>query len=166
MMGQYPFAAVVGKVIDVYGPWACSLTASFLFAAGFGVFATEIEKTPDDIIAPSNTSFRVLAACFFILGLGTVSSYVTTLSISTPSYPDTLYTKAIFRLSLQHLGLSPNTWAPRQGQAWHSLACLLYSSLSWHLGTSPAHRQGWMSSVSCFSWHLLLALSTLWVPST
>lgn len=76
MVGQYPFAALVGKTIDEYGPWACSLLASVLFSTGFGVFAAEIAKTPDDIAAPSKSSFRILAACFFLTGLATVSSYV------------------------------------------------------------------------------------------
>jgi hypothetical protein len=76
MMGQYPFAALVGKVTDEYGPWACSLFASFLFSTGFGLFAIEVAKTPDDITAPSKSSFRILAASFFLAGLATVSSYV------------------------------------------------------------------------------------------
>jgi len=76
MMGQYPLAVLVGKTIDKYGPWACSLIASFLFSTGFSVFAAEVAKTPDNIAAPSKSSFRILATCFFLMGLGTVSSYV------------------------------------------------------------------------------------------
>src|SRR6266849_3004409 len=85
MIGQYPFAAIVGKVIDEYGPWACSLIASIFFTTGFSIFAAEVAKTPDDITEPSKSSFRILAACFFLMGLGTVSSYVSTsLTFSSP----------------------------------------------------------------------------------
>jgi len=107
MMGQYPFAALVGKVIDAYGPWACSLIASFLFSTGFSLFAAEVAKTPDDIAAPSKSSFRILAACFFLMGLGTVSSYVSTylmsaLVLTYKSYFSSLF--AASRLFPQYLG--------------------------------------------------------------
>jgi hypothetical protein len=76
MMGQYPFAAFVGKVIDNYGPWSCSLVSAILFSSGFGLFSSEIAKTPDDITQPSSTSFHNLTFFFFLAGLGTVFSYV------------------------------------------------------------------------------------------
>jgi hypothetical protein len=98
-MGQYPFAALVGKVIDGYGPWACSLIASVLFSTGFGLFAAEVAKTPDDIAQPSKSSFRILAACFFLTGLGTASSYVSTLPISTPPHAHKSYFSSIFAAS-------------------------------------------------------------------
>jgi hypothetical protein len=91
MIGQYPFAALVGKVIDEYGPWACSLIASVFFSTGFGLFAAEVSKTPDDIAKPSKSSFRILALCFFLTGLGTVSSYVSSLSMSTPPYTQKVF---------------------------------------------------------------------------
>jgi hypothetical protein len=80
MMGQYPFAALVGKVIDQYGPWSCSLVSAVFFSTGFGLFSLEIAKTPDDIVQPSLTSFRNLTFFFFLAGLGTVFSYVHLLS--------------------------------------------------------------------------------------
>jgi hypothetical protein len=76
MMGQYPFAAFVGKVIDHCGPWSCSLVSAVLFSAGFGLFSLEIAKTPDDITQPSSTSFHNLTFFFFLAGLGTVFSCV------------------------------------------------------------------------------------------
>jgi hypothetical protein len=76
MIGQYPFAAIVGQVIDYYGPWACSLISSVLFSLGFQLFSREIAKTPDDISQPSVSSFRHLALYFFMVGLATVFSYV------------------------------------------------------------------------------------------
>jgi hypothetical protein len=91
MIGQYPFAALVGKVIDEYGPWACSLTASVLFSTGFSFFAAEVAKTPDDIAEPSESSFRILAACFFLTGLGAVSSYVSPLLMSTPPHTQKIF---------------------------------------------------------------------------
>lgn len=75
-MGQYPFAAIIGKVVDKYGPWACSIIASCLFFAGFGLFAKEIANTPDDITVPSASTFHHLTAYFFIAGLGTAFSLV------------------------------------------------------------------------------------------
>lgn len=74
MVGQYPFAAFVGKAIDHYGPWACSLASSLFFSVGFGLFALEIAKTPDVISAPSYSSFERLAIFYFMAGLGTVTS--------------------------------------------------------------------------------------------
>ena len=76
MIGQYPFAALVGKAIDKYGPWSCSLASATLFSVGFGAFALEIAKTPDDIALPSKSSFERLTLFFFMAGLGTVTSYV------------------------------------------------------------------------------------------
>ena len=75
-MGQYPFAAFVGKVIDNHGPWSCSLVSAILFSSGFGLFSSEIAKTSDDITQPSSTSFHNLTFFFFLAGLGTVFSYV------------------------------------------------------------------------------------------
>jgi hypothetical protein len=74
MMGQYPFAAIIGKIIDKYGPWACSVIASCLFFIGFGLSAREIAKTPDDMTLPSASSFHHLTAYFFIAGLGSAFS--------------------------------------------------------------------------------------------
>ncbi|KAI9510884.1 MFS general substrate transporter [Russula earlei] len=105
MMGQYPFAALVGKTIDDYGPWACSLAASFLFSTGFGFFAAEIAKTPDDIAAPSKSSFRILAACFFLSGLGTVFSYFSSLFAASRAFPQ--YIGAASGASMALFGLSP-----------------------------------------------------------
>ena len=126
MTGQYPFAALVGKVIDEYGPWACSLIASALFSIGFGLFAAEVANTPDDIVEPSKSSFRILAACFFLTGLGTVSSYVSNIADVYSSSR----TQVIFHLSLLHLRLFLNILVRHQGRAWHFLVCLRFSFLS------------------------------------
>ncbi|KAI0065494.1 MFS general substrate transporter [Artomyces pyxidatus] len=105
MMGQYPFAAVVGKVIDRYGPWACSLMASILFATGLGMFSLEIAKTPDDITAPSQSSFHRLTVFFFMAGLGAVSSYFSSLFAASKSFPN--YMGLASGASMSLFGLSP-----------------------------------------------------------
>lgn len=76
MMGQYPFAAFVGKILDYYGAWACSLISACLFSVGFGLFANEISKAPDIILQPSVSTFHNLVIFFFIGALGTVFSFV------------------------------------------------------------------------------------------
>ena len=74
MAGQYPAAALVGKAIDYYGPWACSLTAAGLFSTGYGLFAHEIAQTPENTLSNGAASSQRLTFYFFICALGTVSS--------------------------------------------------------------------------------------------
>jgi hypothetical protein len=75
MIGQYLLSPLVGKISDRYGPRACSFISSVLFSLGFGLFACEIARTPDDITQPSATSFHLLVVLFFMTGLATVSSW-------------------------------------------------------------------------------------------
>lgn len=75
MMGQYPFSAVVGKILDRYGAWACSLISACFFLAGFGLFANEVAQSPDITSQPSVSTFHHLVVFFFMGGLGTVFSY-------------------------------------------------------------------------------------------
>lgn len=105
MIGQYPFAALVGKAIDHYGPWSCSLASSLLFSSGFGLFALEIAKTPDDITVPSQSSFERLALFFFMAGLGTVTSYFSSLFAASKNFPD--YIGIASGSSMALFGLSP-----------------------------------------------------------
>jgi len=105
MTGQYPFAAVVGKVIDRYGPWACSLVSACLFSSGFGLFAREIAKTPDDISQPSSSSFHHLTLYFFIAGLGTVFSYFSSVFSASKNFPDFIGMASGTMMAL--FGLSP-----------------------------------------------------------
>ncbi|KAH7889317.1 MFS general substrate transporter [Phlebopus sp. FC_14] len=105
MMGQYPFAALVGKVIDDYGPWACSLVSACLFSAGFGLFSSEISKTPDDITQPSASSFHHLTLYFFIAALGTVFSYFSSVFAASKNFPD--YIGIAAGTSMALFGLSP-----------------------------------------------------------
>ncbi|KAF7778809.1 hypothetical protein Agabi119p4_3154 [Agaricus bisporus var. burnettii] len=39
MMGQYPFAAFAGKLIDYYGPSLCSAIAAILYSSAFSLFS-------------------------------------------------------------------------------------------------------------------------------
>ncbi|KAG0705902.1 MFS general substrate transporter [Suillus ampliporus] len=105
MMGQYPFAAMIGKVVDKYGPWACSIVASCLFFTGFGLFAKEIANTPDDITVPSASSFHHLTVYFFIAGLGTAFSYFSSLFAACKNFPDFIGVASGTSITL--FGLSP-----------------------------------------------------------
>ncbi|KAG2157356.1 MFS general substrate transporter [Suillus clintonianus] len=105
MMGQYPFAAMIGKVVDKYGPWACSIFASCLFFTGFGLFANEIANTPDDIVLPSASSFHHLTVYFFIAGLGTAFSYFSSLFAACKNFPGFIGIASGTSITL--FGLSP-----------------------------------------------------------
>ncbi|KIK49343.1 hypothetical protein CY34DRAFT_797291 [Suillus luteus UH-Slu-Lm8-n1] len=105
MMGQYPFAAIIGKVVDKYGPWACSIIASCLFFAGFGLFAKEIANTPDDITVPSASTFHHLTVYFFIAGLGTAFSYFSSIFAACKNFPDFIGIASGTSITL--FGLSP-----------------------------------------------------------
>ncbi|KAJ8593008.1 MFS general substrate transporter [Rhizopogon salebrosus TDB-379] len=88
MMGQYPFAAIIGKLTDKYGPWACSIIAGCLFFTGFGLFAREIAKAPDDMALPSASSFHHLVVYFFIAGLGSTFSCFSSLFAASKNFPE------------------------------------------------------------------------------
>ncbi|KAF9218086.1 hypothetical protein BS17DRAFT_722274, partial [Gyrodon lividus] len=103
--GQYPFAAFVGKVLDYYGPWACSLISACLFSTGFSLFAREIAKTPDGVTQPSASSFHHLVLYFFIAALGTVFSYFSSVFAASKNFPD--YIGVAAGTSMALFGLSP-----------------------------------------------------------
>ena len=77
MVGQYPFAALVGKVLDARGARTCSLIAGLMFSLGFGLFAYEIADAPE---VPNEDEtvhvFRRMVVYFGMVGLGTVFSWV------------------------------------------------------------------------------------------
>ena len=74
MVGQYPFAALVGKVLDSRGPRVCSIIAAIMFAAGFGLFSRELAQAPEYMSTPDPWVFRKLIIYFGMIGLGTVFS--------------------------------------------------------------------------------------------
>ncbi|OCH95034.1 MFS general substrate transporter [Obba rivulosa] len=105
MIGQYPVAAFVGKVIDHYGPWLCSLVASVLFSAGFGLFSWETSDAPSGVAEPSLASFRRLVLFFGMAGLGTVFSYFSLVFAATKTFPE--YIGIASGTSMALFGLSP-----------------------------------------------------------
>ena len=75
MVGQYPFAAIVGKVLDTRGPRVCSLIAALMFSVGFGLFAYEIADAPEYPQQGETAQvFRRMVVYFGMVGLGTVFS--------------------------------------------------------------------------------------------
>ena len=81
MSGQYVLAPLCGQWVDKFGPWATSLSASILFASGWGWFAYEIHGT--SYIGPDSPAWpcrRLVVACF-LCGLATASSYVAGLQV-------------------------------------------------------------------------------------
>ncbi|KAI8998501.1 MFS general substrate transporter [Trametes punicea] len=105
MAGQYPFAALVGKAIDSYGPWSCSLAAAVLNALGFGLFAREVAQTSADVSHASAGSFRLLVLYFGMIGLATVFSYFSLLFAATKTFPQ--YIGIASGTSMSIFGLSP-----------------------------------------------------------
>ncbi|KIP08793.1 hypothetical protein PHLGIDRAFT_126758 [Phlebiopsis gigantea 11061_1 CR5-6] len=88
MVGQYPFAAFVGKVLDARGARTCSLIAGFMFSLGFGLFAYEIADAPE---VPNGDEtvhvFRRMVVYFGLVGLGTVFSYFSIVFSATQTFP-------------------------------------------------------------------------------
>ncbi|TCD60535.1 putative monocarboxylate transporter mch1 [Steccherinum ochraceum] len=105
MVGQYPFAAFVGKLLDRYGPRACSLLSAVFFSMGFGFFSLEIAHTPDTIEKPSSASFRRLTVCFCLAGLATVLSYFSFVFSATKAFPH--YMGVASGTSMAIFGFSP-----------------------------------------------------------
>lgn len=68
MSAQYPLAAVVGTLLDIYGTWITCFLAGILFSAGFGLFAFELGHVS------VGSPFHILVACFFLAGVGTAAS--------------------------------------------------------------------------------------------
>jgi len=81
MSGQYLLAPLCGQWVDRFGPWTTSLSASILFASGWGWFAYEIHRTT--YVGPESPEwpFRRLVVACFLCGVATASSYVAGLRI-------------------------------------------------------------------------------------
>ncbi|KAI5987318.1 MFS general substrate transporter [Pisolithus marmoratus] len=105
MVGQYPLSALAGKVIDCYGPWACSLASAGLFSTGFGLFAREIAQSREDVIRSSDSSCNRLAFYFFICSVGTVFSYFSSVFAASKNFPH--YMGLATGTSSALFGLSP-----------------------------------------------------------
>ncbi|KAI5983058.1 MFS general substrate transporter [Pisolithus albus] len=105
MIGQYPFSAFAGKVIDYYGPWASSLVSAGLFSAGFGLFVREIAKTPVDTVAYNSSLYHRLTVYFFVCSVATVFSYFASVFAASKNFPR--YMGLATGASTALFGLSP-----------------------------------------------------------
>ncbi len=72
MMGQYPFAALAGKLIDRYGPSLCSAIAAIFYSLAFSSFSYHVYAAASDSTASSVSTY--LAISFALAGLATVFS--------------------------------------------------------------------------------------------
>ncbi|KAF8522205.1 MFS general substrate transporter [Hysterangium stoloniferum] len=119
MIGQYPVAPLVGMAIDRVGPWACSLTSAFLFATGFGLFSLEFRNAQNiPTQAPSSWAFYRLFLFYFLVGLGTVTSYFSSLFSASKNFPRNSglaagTTMALFGLSPLILSIFASAWFTR-----------------------------------------------------
>ncbi|KAL0947033.1 hypothetical protein HGRIS_013175 [Hohenbuehelia grisea] len=102
MIGQYPFSAFVGKIIDHRGPATCSAVASVLFAGAYGLFAHEISKVHE---TKDPYAFYRLTLYFFLAGLGTVFSYFSTVFAASRVLPN--HSGVAAGISMSLFGLSP-----------------------------------------------------------
>ncbi|KAG8861188.1 putative monocarboxylate transporter mch1 [Tulasnella sp. 330] len=105
IIGQYPFAALAGELVDRVGTWACSGTAAVLFATGYSLFVWTINKEipPDAHI--SATGFRILVAAYGMLGLGAVFAYFSAVFSAAKEFPH--HNGLAMGTSMALFGLSP-----------------------------------------------------------
>ncbi|CAL1704917.1 unnamed protein product [Somion occarium] len=141
MVGQYPFAPFVGKLLDRYGPRMCSFLAAILFSLGFGLFSWEIASTPDEISRASSASFRRLVAYFAMAGLATVLSYFSIVFSATKALPNYMgvasgTSMALFGFSPLVLSVVANRFFTHQDtglDVTHFLALIAFLAGSTHL---------------------------------
>jgi len=105
MVGQYPAAPIIGKLVDCYGPWLCSLIASVLFTSTFGLSAWTYASTPQDNDHPSSLSFKFLTICFGFAGLAQACSFFSSLFAATKNFPSLI--GIVSAASMVMYGLSP-----------------------------------------------------------
>lgn len=105
MMGQYPFAALIGSLVDRAGPAACSLLAALLLSGGLGAFSNQIANAPTWPDSASTLQYYILVLSFGMLGLGAVSSYFASLVCASRNFPD--YPGAAAGTSMALFGFSP-----------------------------------------------------------
>ncbi|KAJ3502323.1 hypothetical protein NLJ89_g8942 [Agrocybe chaxingu] len=105
MMSQYTIAALVGTVIDRYGPGVCSLISALSFSSGFGGFAFEVYRNPDALPESATALFYRFTFFFLLVGLGTVFGYFSALFAASKSFPN--YSGVASGTSMAFFGLSP-----------------------------------------------------------
>jgi len=74
MMGQYPLAALAGRMIDQHGPSLCSALAAILYSLAFGTFSYQVHAAGSNSASSSITTY--LATSFALAGMATVFSCV------------------------------------------------------------------------------------------
>ncbi|KXN85482.1 putative transporter MCH1 [Leucoagaricus sp. SymC.cos] len=85
MMGQYPLAALAGKMIDRYGPTICSAIAALLFSSAFSTFSYQVHASGADSINLSISTYLTIS--FALAGMGTVFSYFSFLFAASRLFP-------------------------------------------------------------------------------
>lgn len=105
MMGQYPFAALTGKMIDRYGPSLCSVVAAVLYFTAFGSFSYQVSVTHTAESTPTTSISTHLAISFGLAGIGTVFSYFSFLFAASRLFPG--YPGLASGTSMALFGLSP-----------------------------------------------------------
>lgn len=107
MVGQYPIAALVGKVFDTRGARTCSFVAGICFSLGFGLFAYEIAGVPPKDTSTTDTTgvFRRMVLYFGLIGVGTVFSYFSFVFSATRTFPH--YIGVASGTSMALFGCSP-----------------------------------------------------------
>ncbi|KAF8078054.1 MFS general substrate transporter [Lyophyllum atratum] len=105
IIGQYPFSPIVGKILDSYGPSACSLISAVLFFLAFISSSSLVAMAPVEITQPSPWSFHCLTLFFLMAGLGTVFSYFSSIFAASKSFPR--HPGAAAGTSMALFGLSP-----------------------------------------------------------
>ncbi|EKM82774.1 hypothetical protein AGABI1DRAFT_111355 [Agaricus bisporus var. burnettii JB137-S8] len=85
MMGQYPFAAFAGKLIDYYGPSLCSAIAAILYSSAFSLFSYHVNAAASDV--PISSLPTILTVSFCLAGVATVFSYFSFLFAASRLFP-------------------------------------------------------------------------------
>ncbi|PFH50680.1 hypothetical protein AMATHDRAFT_60672 [Amanita thiersii Skay4041] len=105
VVGQYPLASFVGKILDTYGPSFCSLAAAVAFSLSLGGFTAEFASIADSPVNPSPLTFYRLLIYSLIAGFATVFSFLSMVYAASKSFPRYIGIASGTAMSL--FGLSP-----------------------------------------------------------
>lgn len=103
--GQYPFSALVGYVVDRYGPAICSLSAAALFSSAFALAAREVHLAGLGVASTGGPAFHRMILYFGMAGLATVLGLFSALFSAARLFPE--YVGAASGTSMALFGLSP-----------------------------------------------------------
>lgn len=85
MMGQYPLAALTGKIIDRYGPSLCSVIAAILYSSAFSTFSYQVNAAGSESANSSVSTYLTIS--FALAGMATVFSYFSFLFAASRLFP-------------------------------------------------------------------------------